>query len=517
VTLISPPPHHDIYSIEDLKQLIYDLKAVNPRARVSVKLVAQAGVGTVAAGVAKAGADVVVIAGWNGGTGAAPLSSLKHAGIPWEMGLSEAQQVLVLNDLRRRVRLQADGGLRTSRDVILAAMMGAEEFGFATSALVAEGCVMLRKCHKNTCSVGIATQDPRLREKFAGKVEEVMAFFTMLAEGVRRRMAALGARSLDELVGQVEHLRVLPGSGKARRLDLSGLVAAAPVGKDVPRRFCEPWPDGHADHMDHELLRQAAGALEGGAPALIQGPVHNTDRAVGARLSGELARRFGAAGLPPGKVQVKLKGSAGQSFGAFLCPGVTLWLEGDANDYLGKGLCGGRVIVRPPEGARFAPEDNVIIGNTALYGATSGEVFVSGLAGERFAVRNSGARAVVEGLGDHGCEYMTGGVVAVLGPVGRNFAAGMSGGMAFVFDKHQALRERCNLAQVELESVVSESDLWLLHTLIDDHARHTGSPLARRLLDHWGLTVSRFVKVMPTEYKRALQQQRAQALLRTGS
>jgi glutamate synthase (NADPH/NADH) large chain len=510
VTLISPPPHHDIYSIEDLAQLIYDLQCVNPTARVSVKLVAEVGVGTIAAGVAKARAGAVVIAGTEGGTGAAPLSSLKHAGLPWELGLAETQQVLVANKLRDRVRVQVDGGLRTSRDVIIAALLGAEEFGMATASLVATGCVMLRKCHLNTCSVGIATQDPALRASYTGRPEDVIAYFTFVAEAVRERLARLGARSLDDIVGRVEKLRArLPDANpKARLLDLSAILAPPVAG---PRRFARLQPWDIADHVDHDLIRRAEPALLGGKQVELAMPIDNSRRAVGALLSGHIARQHGAKGLPDGAIRVRFTGSAGQSFGAFLAPGVTLELCGDANDYIGKGLSGGRIIVYPPASARFVPEHNVIVGNVALYGATAGDVFACGLAGERFAVRNSGARAVVEGVGDHGCEYMTGGVVVVLGPVGRNFAAGMSGGTAYVFDQAQTLRARTNLEMVELESVVDESDLWLLYSLVEDHVRFTSSPLGRRVLDNWEHLVARFVKVMPTDYKRVLQARRAAA------
>jgi len=509
VTLISPPPHHDIYSIEDLAQLVYDLSCVNPAARVSVKLVSEVGVGTVAAGVAKARAGCVVIAGTEGGTGAAPLSSIKRAGLPWELGLAEAQQVLVAHGLRDRVRLQVDGGLRTSRDVIVAALLGAEEFGMATASLVATGCVMLRKCHLNTCSVGIATQDPVLRARFTGTPEHVIAYFMFVAEGVRAHLARLGARTLDEIVGCVERLRpraVL--HEKARLLDMGPVLAAPGPGA---RRFvaAQPW-DTH-DHVDREIIRRAAPVLDGGAAAGAEAaaavdislPIDNACRAVGALLSGEVARRFGERGLQGGAIRARLTGAAGQSFGAFLAPGVTLELCGDANDYVGKGLSGGRVVVYPPPEARFAPEENVIIGNVALYGATAGELFASGLAGERFAVRNSGARAVVEGVGDHGCEYMTGGVVVVLGPVGRNFAAGMSGGAAFVLDPARTLPARANLEMIELEAVTDDADLWLLHGLVVSHARLTQSPLARRLLDDWDRAIGSFVKVMPLDEKRA--------------
>ena len=503
VTLISPPPHHDIYSIEDLAQLIYDLQAVNPSARVSVKLVSEVGVGTIAAGVAKARAAAVVIAGYEGGTGAAPMSSIKHAGLPWELGLAETQQVLVENRLRDRVRVQVDGGLRTSRDVIIGALLGAEEFGMATASLVATGCVMLRKCHLNTCSVGIATQDPRLRERYAGKPEDVVAYFTFVAEGVRRWLAKLGVRSLDELVGRVDLLRIQKvDHAKASTLDLTAMIAPPVAPADVPRRFvkAQPWP--LADHIDHQIT--------GNEIAL---PIDNTKRAAGTLLSGNLAREHGAKGLPDGAITVRFTGSAGQSFGAFLAPGVTLELSGDANDYIGKGMSGGRIIVKPPVGARFAAEDNVIIGNVALYGATAGELYANGLGGERFAVRNSGARAVVEGVGDHGCEYMTGGVVVVLGAVGRNFAAGMSGGMAFVYDPTQQLRAKTNLEMVELEPLVDDSDLYLVYGLIEDHVRFTKSPRGKKLLDNWDNLVARFVKVMPTEYKRVMAQRRARPRL----
>jgi glutamate synthase (NADPH/NADH) large chain len=511
VTLISPPPHHDIYSIEDLAQLIYDLQSVNPAARVSVKLVSEVGVGTIAAGVAKAGAGAVVISGYEGGTGASPLSSVKHAGLPWELGLAETQQVLVHNGLRGRIRVQVDGGLRTARDVLVATLLGAEEFGMATASLIALGCVMLRKCHLNTCSVGIATQDAGLRERFHGKPEHVVNFFYMVAEDLRRRMAALGVRRLADLVGRVELLRQTPATDhwKVRRVDLSGLLAPARASVDDPLRCDKPWAKDVSDHLDHDLLQNAKATLEGGAPTMLVRPVSNTHRAVGAMLSGEIARRYGARGLPDGQLRIRLQGSAGQSFGAFLASGVTLELAGDANDYLGKGLSGGRIIVHPPEGSRFTPEENVVVGNTVLYGATAGEVYLRGLAGERFAVRNSGAQAVVEGVGDHGCEYMTGGVVVVLGPTGRNFAAGMSGGLAFVLDRERAFRERCNLEMVELESLVDESELWLVHGMIERHFHHTGSTVARRVLDNWELMVPQFVKVMPTDYKRVLQARRA--------
>ncbi|MFZ5446840.1 MAG: glutamate synthase large subunit [Myxococcota bacterium] len=505
VTLISPPPHHDIYSIEDLAQLIYDLQAVNPAARVSVKLVSEVGVGTIAAGVAKAGAGGVTISGYEGGTGASPVSSIKHAGLPWELGLAEAQQVLVMNGLRDRIRLQVDGGLRTSRDIVIAALLGAEEFGVATAALIVEGCVMLRKCHLNTCSVGIATQDPKLREHFHGRVDDVVNFFLMLAEGVRQKMAQLGARKLEDLVGRVEWLRQRSSVShwKSQRLSLTPLLQPPREGP----RFCRtPQKKELGAHLDEQLLSKKPRDLTAAIP------VSNAHRAVGAMLSGELVRQHGATGLADDTVRVKLRGSAGQSFGAFLCRGVTLELEGEANDYVGKGLSGGRVVVYPPAGSSFAPEENVIVGNTVLYGATDGEAYFSGVAGERFAVRNSGAKAVVEGVGDHGCEYMTGGVVVVLGPTGRNFAAGMSGGTAYVLDRNRSFKQRCNLEMVELESLVDESEIWLVYGLVENHLRLTKSPLAQRVIDNWEHLVTSFVKVMPTDYRKVLQARRAQRL-----
>jgi glutamate synthase (NADPH) large chain len=511
VTLISPPPHHDIYSIEDLAQLIYDLQAVNPEARVSVKLVSAAGVGTVAAGVAKAGAGCVVISGYSGGTGASPISSIKHAGLPWELGLAETQQVLVQNDLRGRIRVQVDGGLRTGRDVVVAALLGAEEFGMATASLVVEGCIMLRKCHLNTCSVGIATQDPELRKRFTGKPEHVVNFFMLVAEEVRRHMARLGFRTFDELVGRVDLLRSRPSIDhwKARRLELSAVLAEPNAPESAARRCVQAQRNPLDEHLDRELIRLCEPALAQGQAVSIEVPINNTNRAVGAMLSGHIAKEHGDKGLVGGSAWVTMHGSAGQSYGAFLSAGVTFELAGDANDYLGKGLSGGRIIVYPPQGSTFARDENILIGNTTLYGATSGEVFISGVAGERFAVRNSGARAVVEGVGDHGCEYMTGGVVIVLGRTGRNFAAGMSGGTAYVFDREGVFRPSCNLGMVELESLVDESEIWLVYGMIEDHVRHTQSPIGARILDNWELMVPHFVKVMPTDYKRVLQARRA--------
>jgi glutamate synthase domain-containing protein 2/glutamate synthase domain-containing protein 3 len=507
VGLISPPPHHDIYSIEDLAQLIYDLKNVNPQARIAVKLVAEAGVGTVAAGVAKAHADVVLISGDSGGTGASPLSSIKHAGIPWELGLAETQQVLLLNDLRSRIRVQTDGKLQTGRDVVIAALLGAEEFGFATAPLVAMGCVMLRKCHLNTCSVGIATQDPVLRQRFQGQPEHVINFFFFIAEQVRRYMAELGFRRVDEMVGRVDHLDVAPAADhwKAKGVDLSAILYNPPVPSRVARRCTQSQDHGLEQALDYEILKQTEASLETLVPVEINLRVRNVNRSVGTMLSGEIARRRGSAGLPDDTVRLQLTGSAGQSFGAFLAQGVTLTLEGEANDYVGKGLSGGRLIVYPPRKSVFAPEENILIGNVALYGATSGEAFFNGVAGERFAVRNSGATAVVEGVGDHGCEYMTKGLVVVLGACGRNFAAGMSGGVAYVFDQRSDFTEkRCNLDSVDLEPVIEEQDARIVKELVKRHLALTCSPRAQFILETWPESVSRFIKVFPHEFKRTL-------------
>ena len=506
VGLISPPPHHDIYSIEDLAQLIYDLKNVNPKARIAVKLVAEVGVGTVAAGVAKAHADVVLIAGDSGGTGASPLSSIRHAGIPWELGLAETHQVLVLNDLRGRIRVQTDGKLQTGRDVVIAALLGAEEFGFSTAPLVALGCIMMRKCHLNTCPVGIATQDPALRAKFRGTPEHVINFFFFIAEQVRGYMAQMGFRTFDEMVGRVDMLdpRKALDHWKAKGLDLSMLLYNPQVPLRIARRCVQAQDHGLDQALDYKLIDHARETIEGGEPIVIKLPIRNIHRTVGAMLSGEIARRHGSAGLPDGTIHFQFTGSAGQSFGAFLAHGVTLELEGDANDYVGKGLSGGKLIVYPPRASNFLPEENIVIGNVALYGATSGEAFLNGMAGERFAVRNSGATAVVEGLGDHGCEYMTNGLVVVLGKVGRNFAAGMSGGIAFVLDdKGDFADKRCNTAAVDLESV-GEADAGLLHGLIYRHVESTASPRGKWILENWEQMVPKFVKVFPHEYKRVL-------------
>jgi glutamate synthase (NADPH/NADH) large chain len=507
VGLISPPPHHDIYSIEDLAQLIYDLKNANPRARIAVKLVAEVGVGTVAAGVSKAHADVVLISGDTGGTGASPLSSMKHAGIPWELGLAETQQVLVMNDLRGRITVQTDGKLQTGRDVTIAALLGAEEFGFSTAPLVSMGCIMMRKCHLNTCPVGIATQDPALRQKFQGQPEHVIQFFFFIAEQVREYMAQMGLRKFEEMVGRVDMLdaRKAVDHWKARGLDFSAILYNPQMPSRVARRCVQPQDHGLHQALDYKLIDHAREAIESRTPIEIKLPIRNVHRTVGAMLSGEIARRYGSEGLPEDTIVCEFTGSAGQSFGAFLAKGVTLKLEGDANDYVGKGLSGGRLIVYPPRNSTFLPEENILIGNVVLYGATSGEAYFNGMAGERFAVRNSGATAVVEGLGDHGCEYMTKGLVVVLGKAGRNFAAGMNGGIAYVLDeKGDFAEKRCNKTAVDLEPVIDPHDCELLRSLVFKHFEATGSPRAEWILENWGEMLPKFVKVFPHEYKRVL-------------
>jgi glutamate synthase (ferredoxin) len=507
VGLISPPPHHDIYSIEDLAQLIHDLKNANPRARISVKLVALSGVGTVAAGVAKAHADVVLISGHDGGTGASPLTSIKHGGVPWELGLAETQQVLRLNGLRDRIVVQVDGQLKTGRDVVIGALMGAEEFGFATAPLVVSGCIMMRVCHLNTCPVGVATQDPELRKQFTGKPEFVENFFRYIAQEVREYMAQLGFRTMDEMIGCVDRLNVRPAIDhwKARGLDYSALLHDPDVPMAEARRCSTAQDHGLGAALDNELIASCREALEHRAPVSFARPIRNVNRTVGTMLGSELTRRWGAAGLPDDTIRIHLSGSAGQSFGAFVPRGITLTLEGDSNDYLGKGLSGGKLIVRPPRAATFAPEDNIIIGNVGLYGATSGEAYIRGLAGERFAVRNSGAVTVVEGIGDHGCEYMTGGRVLVLGKTGRNFAAGMSGGIAYVLDAQSTFARRCNPEFVDLEPLDRDDDVALVLELLKRHVKYTGSTLASRLLADWSITAKLFVKVMPRDFKRVLE------------
>ena len=524
VQLISPPPHHDIYSIEDLAQLIHDLKNSNPQASVSVKLVSEIGVGTVAAGVVKAKADHVVIAGHDGGTGASPISSIKHAGTPWELGLAETQQTLVLNRLRGRVRVQADGQMKTGRDVVIGALLGADEFGFATAPLVVEGCIMMRKCHLNTCPVGVATQDPVLRARFSGQPEHVVNYFFFVAEEVRELMAQMGIRKFDDLIGRSDLLDMCKGVDhwKARGLDFSRIFFRQPNVDGVSCRHSETQDHGLSKALDHSLIAKAAPALERGAKVVIESPIRNQNRTVGTLLSHEVAKRKGNEGLPDDTITIKFTGTAGQSFGAFLAHGITLDLTGEANDYVGKGLSGGRIIVRPPQAFRGIPCENIIIGNTVLYGATDGEAFFRGVAGERFCVRNSGATAVVEGTGDHGCEYMTGGTVAVLGLTGRNFAAGMSGGIAYVYDEDGMFAQRCNLSMVALDKVLPEADQAddglrhrnqtdeaQLKRMIEEHARLSGSERASALLAGWARTRGKFVKVFPNEYRRALKEMAA--------
>lgn len=541
VGLISPPPHHDIYSIEDLAQLIYDLKNVNPAADISVKLVSEVGVGTVAAGVAKARADHITVSGYDGGTGASPLTSIKHAGSPWEIGLAETQQTMVLNGLRSRVCLQVDGGLRTGRDVLVGAFLGADEFGFSTAPLIAAGCLMMRKCHLNTCPVGIATQDPVLRKRFKGTPEHVINYFFFVAEELRELMAALGVAKLDEIIGHSEFLdkEAAINHWKARGLDFTKIFYQ-PEAKPEEIRWTETQKHPIDDILDRRLIAAAKPALDAKEPTIIDETICSVDRSVGAMLSGEIAKRYGNKGLPQGTLQINLKGTAGQAFGAFVSKGVTIDLVGDANDYVGKGLSGGRLIVRPPANTRIIPEDSIIVGNTVLYGATEGECYFRGVAGERFAVRNSGAVAVVEGVGDHGCEYMTGGVVVVIGQTGRNFAAGMSGGIAYVLDEDGTFGSRCNLAMVEMEPVSEEDDLLeklhhhggdiehkgrvditgdmsrhddeRLRQLLAKHIEYTGSTRAQMILDDWATYRPKFVKVMPVEYRRALREMEEQRL-----
>jgi glutamate synthase (NADPH/NADH) large chain len=541
VGLISPPPHHDIYSIEDLAQLIYDLKNVNPDGQVSVKLVSEIGVGTVAAGVAKARADHVTIAGFEGGTGASPLTSIKHAGSPWEIGLAETHQTLVRERLRSRIVVQVDGGFRTGRDVVIGALLGADEFGFATAPLIAAGCIMMRKCHLNTCPVGVATQDPVLRKRFTGQPEHVINYFFFVAEEVREIMAALGYRTFNEMVGQTQMLdqSTLVAHWKAKGLDFSKLFVRQ---KELPGQKIY-----HAEDQNHHLeavldrtlIEKAKAALDRGAPVRIEMEINNTDRSAGAMLSGTVAKIYGHAGLPHDTIQVNFKGTAGQAFGAWLARGITFDLEGEGNDYVGKGLSGGRIIVKPPRNSGIVPEESIIVGNTVMYGAIAGECYFRGIAGERFAVRNSGAVAVVEGAGDHCCEYMTGGIVVVLGKTGRNFAAGMSGGVAYVLDEAGDFPKLCNMAMVELEPVFSEeminenayhamgdleapgrvdvfanlleSDIERLHILITRHAKLTGSRRAADILANWKIWLPKFRKVMPVEYRRALRELKANA------
>jgi len=528
------PPHHDIYSIEDLAQLIYDLKNVNEQADISVKLVSEVGVGTVAAGVAKARADHITISGYDGGTGASPLTSLKHAGGPWEIGLAETHQTLVLNRLRSRVKLQVDGGLKTGRDVLIGALLGADEFGFSTAPLIAAGCIMMRKCHLNTCPVGVATQDPVLRKRFKGTPEHVINYFFFIAEELRGLMASLGARTLNEIIGRSDLLdqRKLDDHWKGQGIDLAKVFyKPEPLGGDT--LYHSERQDHHLESvLDRKLVELAAPALENGTPVQFELPIRSRDRSAGAMLSGALAKKYGHEGLPDDTIAITLRGTAGQAFGAFLAKGISIDMIGDANDYVGKGLSGGRIVVRPSDTVGFDPNRSIIVGNTVLYGAIAGECYFRGIAGERFAVRNSGAIAVVEGTGDHGCEYMTGGLVVVIGQTGRNFAAGMSGGVAYVLDEDGTFRSRCNLAMVDLEPVQEEEELmqklhhhggdleWhgrvdisgdmtkhddeRLHQLISNHLHYTGSSKAKHILENWVEMRPKFVKVMPVEYRRAI-------------
>ena len=510
VELISPPPHHDIYSIEDLAQLIHDLKNINPEARIHVKLVAEVGVGTIAAGVSKGHADVVLISGHDGGTGNSPETSIKYAGLPWELGIAETQQVLVANGLRSRIAVQADGQLKTGRDAVIATLLGAEEYGYATGALVVMGCIMLRKCHLGTCSVGIATQDPELRKLFAGRPEHVVNYFTFVAQEMRELMAELGFRTVNEMIGRVDMLdpREAISQWKTEGLDLSRLLYHQKSIDDEPVYQCRDQDHGLERALDHQLITLSQPALERQERVEIKVPVHNSNRTVGAMLSGRVAKQYGEEGLPPDTIKVYLTGSAGQSFGAFLAKGIALHLEGDANDYLGKGIGGGRIVVRPPIEATFVPEENIIIGNVAMYGATGGEVFIRGLAGERFCVRNSGVHAVVEGVGDHGCEYMTNGAVVVLGKTGRNFAAGMSGGVAFIYDREGDFEIRFNDGLADLETVSDPEDIAMLRQMIEKHLEYTGSGPAKEILDHWDQTLPLFKKVMPRDYRRVLEERK---------
>ncbi len=532
VGLISPPPHHDIYSIEDLAQLIHDLKNTNPEARVSVKLVSVVGVGTIAAGVSKAHADHVLISGYDGGTGASPLTSVMHAGLPWEVGLAETHQTLVLNDLRGRICVQSDGGMRTARDVVVAALLGADEVGFGTLALISQGCIMMRKCHLNTCPVGVATQDPELRKRFTGSPDHLVNYFMFLAERVREYMAELGFRTFDEMIGRSDRLDMQEGIAhwKAKGLDFSKLLAKPEVGPEIAVYNTQEQDHGLENSLDHALLAQAVPALDKGEPVKINLPIYNVNRTFGTMLSGEIAKRYGHKGLADDTIHVTAFGTAGQSLGAWLAHGVTIEVKGDANDYVGKGLSGGRIIVYPPDESKIVAEDNIVVGNTVLYGAISGECFFRGVAGERFCVRNSGATAVVEGVGDHGCEYMTGGITVVLGPTGRNFAAGMSGGVAYVLDADNIFEKRCNPGMVALERIPDDEtipadmtrdeaikdmlafDELRLKDLIKKHMHYTDSDVARRVLEDWEDYLPKFVKVMPVDYRRALKTLRSQDL-----
>lgn len=509
VGLISPPPHHDIYSIEDLAELIYDLKNANPRASINVKLVSEVGVGTIAAGVAKGRADIILISGYDGGTGASPMNSIRHAGLPWELGLAETHQTLMLNNLRDRVVLETDGKMLSGRDLAVAVLLGAEEYGFATAPLVAVGCIMMRVCQMDTCPVGVATQNPDLRKNFTGDPQHVVNFMTFVAQDLREIMAELGFRTIEEMVGRTDCLDAVRASDhwKKKGVDLSSLLHT-PAMPEGSTRFRSKFQNhGLEETIDvSKLLDLAAPALESGQAVEVSLPITNVNRAVGTILGSELTRKYGAAGLPDDTIRLNFTGSAGQSLGAFVPKGITITVEGDSNDYVGKGLSGGKLIIKPSPKATFAAEDNIIIGNTALYGATGGEAYINGIAGERFAVRNSGANVVVEGAGDHGCEYMTGGRVVVLGATGRNFAAGMSGGIAYVYDPENSFIKRCNLEMVLLERVEEADEAAELHKLISRHAELTGSAVAGRILDSWEAALPKFIRVIPKDYKRMLEQ-----------
>jgi glutamate synthase (ferredoxin) len=511
VGLISPPPHHDIYSIEDLAELIHDLKNANQQARISVKLVSEVGVGTIAAGVAKAHADLVLISGYDGGTGASPLGSIKHAGTPWELGLAETHQTLLLNDLRSRIVIEVDGQMKTGRDVVIGALLGAEEFGFATAPLVVIGCIMMRACHLNTCPAGVATQDPRLRARFAGKPEHVVNFMRFVAQEVRELMAHLGFRTFNEMVGHTDRLEMNKAIAhyKARGLDFTPVFYQPPVPSSVGRH-CSIQQEHRLDQaLDRTtLLPLCRPALEHGTPVSATLPIRNTNRVVGTIVGSELTRRYGSQGLPDDTIKLHFQGSAGQSFGAFVPRGMTLILEGDSNDYIGKGLSGGKIIVYPPEGSTFAPSENVIIGNVAFYGATGGEAYIRGMAGERFCVRNSGLQAVIEAVGDHGCEYMTGGRVVILGATGKNFAAGMSGGVAYVLDEVGDFSRRCNQEMVKLFPLEDPEETQLVRNLIRQHAEYSRSDRAWKVLARWEQMVPQFVKVYPNDYRRVIETQK---------
>lgn len=511
VTLISPPPHHDIYSIEDLSQLIHDLKNANPKAMISVKLVSEVGVGTVAAGVSKGKADHVLISGFEGGTGASPQTSIKHAGLPMELGIAETQQVLVMNDLRGRIRVQTDGQLKTGRDVVIAAMLGADEFGFSTTALVTMGCILLRKCHLNTCSVGVATQDPELRKRFSGQPEHVVNFFTFIAEEVREIMAELGFRKFEDMVGRVDMLDTKDTieQWKTKGIDLTNILHKADVPPEIAIRHVGKQDHGLENALDVRLIESAQEAIDNKTPVKFDSKIRNVNRTVGTMLSSTIAKRYGLAGLPEDTIQIKFEGYAGQSFGAFLSHGVSLTLEGEGNDYVGKGLSGGRIVIYPPKRSTFVPEQNMIVGNVCLYGAISGEVYFRGLGGERFAVRNSGAYAVVEGIGDNGCEYMTGGRVVVLGPTGRNFAAGMSGGIAYIWDPDNVFQKNCNMGLVELFPMKDPGDIIELRYMIEKHLKYTQSTVAQKIIDNWDAALARFVKVYPRDYRRVIEEAQA--------